>query len=270
MIKLVQLLLAIIALCAAAPAAHALPHECYLLNVNPPYSRTFDATTQMEAERRFNADFGAEIRRTYGRHIKYLCVYPPTNLPTKTTEPDYEACPAVLPPWLATHPYGKALQAILQDCGNPLSRQGQYYLAVYSIGANRDCGFAPELNPLSMLGLSAVTIGTKAAYNEVYVEAENALKAEGCTSRTRAIAEGMVRHLKRIGDVRAERPFMSGCLQRTRMTATKCQCLADAVRLAEPQVFRLMYDGRKQAELINWYAPGYMIVVSAQCGVPPY
>lgn len=270
MTKLVRWLLATLALCAALPAAYALPHECYLLNVSPPYSRTFDEPTQMAAERRFTADFGAEIRRAYGPHVKYLCVYPPTNLPTKSTEPNYEACPAALPPGLAAHPYGKALQAILQDCGNPLSRQGQYYLIVYSLAANRDCGFAPELNALSMLGIAALAIGTKPAYNEVYVEAENARKTEGCTASSRAIAEGMVRHLNRVGDPRAERPFISGCMQRTGMTVPKCRCLADAVRLGEPQVFRLMYDGRKQSELINWFSPVYMVAVSTKCGVPPY
>lgn len=270
MTKLVRWVLTTLVLCAAVPAAYALPHECYLLNVNPPYSRTFDAPTQMEAERRFNADFGAEIRHTYGRHMKYLCVYPPINLPTKSTEPNYEGCSAALPAGMATHPYGKALQAILQDCGNPLSRQGQYYLVVYGLAANRDCGFAPELNGLSMLGIAAVTIGSKPAYNEVYTEAESALKTEGCTVNSKAIAEGTVRHLKRVGDPRAERPFMSGCMQRTGMTVPKCRCLADAVRLGEPQVFRLMYDGRKQSELINWIGPVYMLAVSTKCGVPPY
>lgn len=134
--------------------------------------------------------------------------------------------------------------------------------------ANRECGFAPELNGLSMLGIAAMTLGTKPAYNEVFCGGRERSQDRRLFSNVKAIAEGTVRHLNRVGDPQAERPFISGCMQRTGMTVLKCRCLADAVRLGEPQVFRLMYDGRKQSELINCVLPVYMAAVSTKFMAP--
>ncbi len=124
---------------------------------------------------------------------------------------------------------------------------------------------------LTMISVAAATVAAShPPYGELYNTAEAAFKADGCGATAKAISEGTARHLKRVGDPNAERPFLTSCSTRSGVTLDNCRCLADAVRIGEPQVFRLMYDGRQQTALINWFGPLYLPIVSARCGaIPP-
>lgn len=60
MTKLVRWLLATLALCAAVPAAYALPHECYRLNVSLRSAR--EVPLRLPAHQPADEEHGAELR----------------------------------------------------------------------------------------------------------------------------------------------------------------------------------------------------------------